>query len=202
MKKKTLLLSGCIIAVVLTLCGVHSLVYAQDKDTKVPVAINGAQQTQQRQTNEDYCSVWDVGESDFFMLPHSMNRLMNEMCRPRSANQFDFSPNMDVIQTEKQFILQFDLPGMTKENIDVQVKDNVLSIAGVRKDKWQFEGNDKGQYVQRTARKYGRFSRSIQLPEDIDIGDVNARYENGVLEISIGYEREEEKEKVFNVEVS
>jgi HSP20 family protein len=74
-----------------------------------------------------------------------------------------------------------DLPGVDGDDVDIEVKDDVLTVSGERRS----EHEDKGEGFYRMERSFGRFSRSIDLPSGIEAGAVSADFENGVLEVRI-----------------
>jgi len=79
-------------------------------------------------------------------------------------------------------VVRADLPGIRKEDLDVQVHDGILTIEGERRE----ETEEEEAGYRRSERRYGHFYRAIQLPEDIDVEDAEASINNGVLEVSIG----------------
>jgi len=101
-----------------------------------------------------------------------------------------WSPTCDVTETDKEVIVHADLPGVPKENINIEVKDNVLTISGERKQENRTE-NEKWHRIERT---YGRFSRSMAVPEGINQENIRAKFENGVLQVSFPKPQEVNKE--------
>ncbi|MFW6253865.1 MAG: Hsp20/alpha crystallin family protein [Chitinivibrionales bacterium] len=98
----------------------------------------------------------------------------------------DFSgtiwPRVDVSEDDAAFYIRADLPGLAKEDIDVSVEGNVLSISGEKKEELPHE---ERKYFTHHERRYGTFLRSFTLPEHADPGDIEAHYSNGVLELRI-----------------
>lgn len=90
-------------------------------------------------------------------------------------------PAMDLIEAGEHFVLKADLPGMTEEDVNVELENNVLTISGERKT--ELEDKHEGYY--RLERSSGAFTRSLTLPEGIDAGAVAATFDNGVLEVRI-----------------
>ncbi|MFZ1364972.1 Hsp20/alpha crystallin family protein [Brachymonas denitrificans] len=85
---------------------------------------------------------------------------------------------IDVKETDKDFTVQADIPGVSKEDIHVSVEGSIVTLrAEIRQQDRQTEG----EKVLRTERYYGEVSRSFQLPSDIDEANAKARYDNGVL---------------------
>jgi HSP20 family protein len=90
-------------------------------------------------------------------------------------------PAMDVTETDDQYVLRADLPGMSESDVNVELDDNVLTISGERKS--EHEQRSKGFY--RVERASGSFSRSLTLPEGVDADDIQASFDNGVLEVRV-----------------
>jgi HSP20 family protein len=125
---------------------------------------------------------WDpIRELD--SLQNDMNRLFDRFFEGRAANSTSrrWLPAMDLLETEDHLLLRGDLPGMTEEDIDVEIKDNVLTVSGERKA----EREDKGEGYHRVERAFGSFSRSLTLPHGVDAGQVEASFDKGVLEVRI-----------------
>lgn len=93
------------------------------------------------------------------------------------------NPLVDIEETDNRYIVKADVPGFDKNNIDVELKDNVLSISGKVDERSETTDTDRG-YVRR-ERRYGAFKRSFLLPEEIDPDQVKASFKNGVLQIEI-----------------
>jgi len=106
-------------------------------------------------------------------------------------------PRVDVHDTGKEVVIDAELPGIDKKDIKVEVKDQTLTLAGERKYE---EKTEKDNYS-RIERRYGKFSRTFGLPETIDAGKVKAKYNNGILTLTLP-KKEEVKPKEIEVEVS
>ncbi|CAG8632584.1 7974_t:CDS:2 [Cetraspora pellucida] len=90
-------------------------------------------------------------------------------------------PPLDVHENEKEFVVNAELPGVTKEQINLDVRENALVISGeTKKDEKYKEGNTHIQ-----ERRYGSFTRSITLPRNIKTSDITAKFEHGILEINL-----------------
>jgi HSP20 family protein len=126
---------------------------------------------------------WDPAR-ELDSLQGDMNRLFDRFFEGRGANGSiarRWIPAMDLVETEDQLILRGDLPGMTEDDIDIEIKDNVLTVSGERKA----EHEDRGEGYHRVERAFGSFSRSLTLPQGIDPDRVDAGFEQGVLEVRI-----------------
>ena len=98
-----------------------------------------------------------------------------------SQQQFsgDLSPRIDMSETDEEVLVKVELPGMTEKDVDVSISKDMLTIAGEKKQ--EKEEKEKGWY--RMERQYGSFSRSIQLPYEIDEDKAEALYKHGVLTV-------------------
>jgi HSP20 family protein len=117
----------------------------------------------------------------------------NRMGRLFDRNFFDFgeagsemamtnwNPTVDVFEDENNIVVKADLPGVDKENVKVDLKDNVLSISGERSDEKEL----KEESFYRKERAYGKFCRSFTLPSGVDGEKIKAEYKDGVLNIEI-----------------
>jgi HSP20 family protein len=90
-------------------------------------------------------------------------------------------PPMDLVETNDHFVLRADLPGMSEEDVNIEVEDRVLTVSGERKA--EHETTKEGYH--RVERAFGAFSRSLTLPEGVDAEAVEASFDRGVLEIRI-----------------
>ena len=92
-----------------------------------------------------------------------------------------WSPAVDVFETKDAVVLKAELPGLTAEQVDVEVDDNVLTVSGERT---LTDTVEDGHYY-RLERNYGRFSRSLTLPQGIKADEVTATFKDGVLEVTV-----------------
>jgi len=102
-----------------------------------------------------------------------------------------FSLRMDTKETDEAYVYTLDVPGMTKEDVTVELTDDVLSVSGERKER--VEEEREGQKVRREI-VYGRFERRIPLPEDADTDKITSTCEDGVLTITVP-KKEKQAEK-------
>ncbi|RLD15908.1 Hsp20/alpha crystallin family protein [candidate division KSB1 bacterium] len=101
-------------------------------------------------------------------------------------------PLMNIEETKDAYKISVELPGMEKDDIDIEVKDNVLTISGEKKEERESE---EGTFYRR-ERRFGKFSRSINLPNDINIDDISAEYKNGVLMLTLPKTEEAKPKKI------
>ena len=116
-------------------------------------------------------------------LQSEVNRLFDTFFggRPADGRIRRWVPPMDVVETEDHLVLRADLPGLSKEDVNIEVKDGALTVSGERKA--EHEQRERGWY--RLERQFGSFSRSLTLPEGVDADGVSAEFQNGVLEVRI-----------------
>jgi HSP20 family protein len=117
-------------------------------------------------------------------LQSDMNRLFDSFFGGRQGNGVSgrrWIPAMDLVETDDHLVLRADLPGISEDDIEIEIKDNVLTVSGERKS----EREDKGEGYHRVERSFGRFSRSLSLPDGVDADSVNAGFDRGVLEVKI-----------------
>lgn len=93
----------------------------------------------------------------------------------------DWSPQVDITEDDKEYLVKADLPEMKKEEIKVNVEDGVLSVSGERKT----EKEEKNKKFHRTERSYGTFLRSFTLPDDADGAKVAAEFKDGMLKVHL-----------------
>ena len=101
-------------------------------------------------------------------------------------------PSMDLVETPEHFVLRADLPGLSEEDVSIELEDNVLTLSGERKA----EHEDKKEGYYRVERSYGQFRRSLTLPEGVDADGIKATFDKGVLEVRIPKPEERKPRKV------
>jgi HSP20 family protein len=114
-------------------------------------------------------------------LQSEMSRLMNGMLEGNGRIPQTWVPALDIWETPTQVVYAFDLPGISEDQISIEVKDENLTISAERAK--IEESNAEGFY--RFERRYGTFARAVGLPPGVDQDNISARYENGVLEVRV-----------------
>ena len=111
-----------------------------------------------------------------------MNRLVDAMFQSSAAAQSrGWTPAMDLAETADAFVLRADLPGVSQEDVGIELEDTVLTVSGERKS----DHETKGEGFYRVERAFGRFSRSLTLPKGVDPEAIAASFTDGVLEVRI-----------------
>lgn len=99
-----------------------------------------------------------------------------------------FIPACEILDEEKFYTISLDIPGLKKEDIGVEVKDNQLIITGERKS--------ENKTLLRSERKYGKFSRVFTIPQNVNVDAIMASFEDGVLEITLPKEEKSQPKKI------
>ena len=133
---------------------------------------------------------WDPFR-DVMALREEVNRLFGRTLG-EGAGAAVWTPAVDVFDTKDSIVLKAELPGMKPEDIDIEIDDNVLTIKGERRFKEQVE---EGRYY-RLERSYGHFSRSLTLPQGVRGEQVQAQFDQGVLEVRVPKAEEVKPRKV------
>ena len=116
-------------------------------------------------------------------LQSEMNRLFNTVFDTPQATggMRRWVPAMDLVETQEDFVLRADLPGLSEEDVKIEIEDNVLTVSGERNA--EHESREEGFY--RMERAFGSFSRSLTLPKGVNADAVAASFDRGVLEVHI-----------------
>jgi len=143
---------------------------------------------------------WDPFQ-DLITLQDRMNQIFEQTLN-RSRGEREgvpasaWSPPVDIYETAENLILKAELPGLSKDDIDIQVRDNRLTLKGERRH----EKEVKEENYLRVERAYGTFQRVFSLPADIQPDKIRATFTDGVLEVTIP-KAEVAKPKQITVEV-
>ncbi|MFN8162861.1 MAG: Hsp20/alpha crystallin family protein [Solirubrobacterales bacterium] len=125
---------------------------------------------------------WDPAR-ELDTLQGDMNRLFDSFFGRRDGSAANghgsrrWIPAMDLVETEDNLVLRADLPGVDRDDIEIEVKDGVLTVSGERKAQHE----EKREGFHRMERAFGRFARSLELPQGVAADSVRASFERGVL---------------------
>ena len=129
-----------------------------------------------------------------------MNRLFRESYSPEGPDEAltstTFAPPVDIYEDEHAITLKMEVPGIDEKDIDVRIENTTLTVHGERK----IEKEEKEENYRRVERQYGEFTRSFTLPSSVDLGQVSANYDKGVLKINLA-KKAEAKPKQIKVNV-
>ncbi len=129
-------------------------------------------------------------------LQDEMTRLFTGMT-PRGSDEVNlgaWSPNVDIFEDKENLVLEAELPGMKRDDFDLTIENNVITLRGERK----FEKKTEGDNYHRVERSYGSFTRSFTLPQTVTAEGAKAEFNNGVLRVSLP-KREETKARKIEV---
>ena len=107
-----------------------------------------------------------------------------------------WSPQVEMLQRNGELIVRADLPGLTKDDVKVEITDNAIAIEGERHG----EKEEKQEGFYRSERSYGKFYRRLPIPEGVDVKDAEATFQNGVLEVKMkASKREPQKSRRLDI---
>lgn len=127
-------------------------------------------------------------------LQRDVNRLFEDVLEPeserstKSSGEQGWRPPADVAETDDAFLIEVDLPGVEKEDVEITLQDRTLTVEG-RRDR---AGDAPGTFS-RMERPTGRFGRSFRLGEQTDTDNITARHENGVLVVHVPKSRNQQR---------
>lgn len=154
-----------------------------------------------------------VGSDDPFVRMHeTMDRLFDSFFNetagwgvnrtPGEGNGLMnlLTPQLDIAETDKAYLLSVDLPGVDGKDIDLSANDEALTIRAERRREHE-SGDDKGVRFHRVERSVGRFERTLSLPVDADTDNISARFNNGVLEVTVPRRDDIESSRGHRIEI-
>lgn len=138
---------------------------------------------------------------DFVSLHDRINRLFEDefsrdASKPTSNLLESWYPAADIFETKEEYVFKLEVPGLSKEDLKVELNNNVLTISGEKKE----EKEVKKENFHRVESFSGSFSRSFTMPKNTDSGKVNASMKDGVLELRIA-KAEEAKAKSIPIDI-
>ena len=116
-----------------------------------------------------------------------VDRFFGELASPAATFADDatvgWTPAMDIVETDDAFLATVDLPGLTKDDIDLSLEDGVLSISGERS--FEHATGDESKGFRRVERSFGSFRRAFTLPQGVDVDKLDASFADGVLKLTL-----------------
>ena len=142
---------------------------------------------------------------DPFRDLRSLQEEVNRLFTGNMARSFDeegiargsWSPSVDIYENKDQIVLEAELPGMKREDFDLSVENNVVTLRGER----HFEKKDDSDNYHRVERAYGNFTRSFTLPNTVTAEGATAEYTNGVLRVTLP-KREDTKARRIEIKTN
>jgi HSP20 family protein len=130
--------------------------------------------------------------SDLASLQNEMSRVMNGLLEGNGRSTQSWIPTADVWETEEELIYAFDLPGISEDEISVELDDGALTVSAERVREHSVED---GRYY-RFERRFGTFTRTIGVPQGVTEDSVTASYRNGVLEVHVAKPEQPKPKKI------
>jgi len=127
---------------------------------------------------------------EFDSFHDTIQKYFEDFSLTRSSFSETFSPKIDISEEKNKIIVEAEIPGVNKEDLKITLQDNILTLEGEKKKVDQ----EKEKNFYRIERTYGSFKRSFTLPLDVDSEKVDAKFEDGLLKISL--QKIEEKKKI------
>jgi HSP20 family protein len=147
-----------------------------------PQRVSGSPFTFMRRFAEEMDRLFeDFGLETGFHVPRFLTRGRELLRREPWPASMEWSPKIDVQHREGQYVVRADLPGLNKEDVKVEISDDLLTIQGERKH----EKKEEREGYRYSECSYGSFYRAIPLPEGVDASKATADFQKGVLEITI-----------------
>jgi HSP20 family protein len=145
-----------------------------------------------------------LGRDPFLSLHREMNRLFDDVLRgtfgmPSREGQAEggtLMPHIDVSETEKELKICAKLPGVTEKDVEVTLNDDVLTIRGEKKS----ERTDEQENYHFVERSYGTFQRSLRVPYPVEPEQVQARFEHGVLTVTLPKTEQQQRSRRIQVQ--
>lgn len=130
-------------------------------------------------------------------VPTSFSNLVDRFFNDSMARSggSSFIPKVDIVENNDSYEIHFAVPGLTKDDFKIELHDSHLTVSGERK--FNNEKKDKNYHFIET--QYGSFSRSFNLPENVDGTKINAKYNNGILELTIPKDEKKALKQVIKV---
>ena len=141
---------------------------------------------------------------DLLEIQNEMNQLLDRIFTRTGLEEerepaflTAWNPNVDIKETQNEFVVQAELPGLKKKDVKITYKNGVLAIEGERKQ----EKEEKNKNYHRVERQFGKFYRAFQIPDRIKEDQIQAKFKDGVLTIRLP-KVEEDKSKGIEVKIS
>ncbi|HDQ45818.1 MAG TPA: Hsp20/alpha crystallin family protein [bacterium] len=114
-------------------------------------------------------------------LSETVDRLFGGLPADQEARISVWTPLVEVSETDAAYEVQAEIPGIEKKDISLSLENNVLTLKGEKKEAVR----ENGRHYHRSERSYGRFERAFRLPHSVKAGEITAKYENGILTVTV-----------------
>lgn len=133
--------------------------------------------------------------NEFVALQNQLDRLFGETLERSARGEIDFGswvPPVDLREENDKLVLEMELPGLKKDDVEISLENNVLTIKGERK----FEKEEKKENFHKIERSYGKFSRSFSLPTTVKPDGIDASLKDGILTVYLPFAEEAKPKKI------
>lgn len=134
-------------------------------------------------------SVWDP-YTEFDRINREMAQLFDDAWTQPSLRDGGFVPMADIEETDDAFLVEIEVPGVDRDDIDIELTGRTLSVSGERKEK------ERTGILRKKTRVTGRFAYEVSFPGDLDDDGVSASYEDGVLTVRVPKAEQEKARKI------
>lgn len=118
---------------------------------------------------------------------------------PSSSSDLILRPNLDIAESDKEYAVSIEIPGVEEKDIKLEVEDRTLTVSGEKNR----ESDEFGKNWHRVERSYGSFQRVLSLPDDVNENKINALFKNGVLTVSLPRSQDSKnKKKTINIKAA
>ncbi len=128
---------------------------------------------------------WNPGSNVQSRMSRLVDEAFNDFLAPaglaRSSELETWAPAVDIVEDEEAILFHFEMPGMTRDNVEITLEDRTLTLRGERR----FERDEENVQYHRIERAHGTFSRSFRLPANVDTDAAEARFDNGLLTVRV-----------------
>ena len=120
-------------------------------------------------------------KQNLISLPGEMEPFFNNFGQDFWNTDSVWNPAVDISESDSSFLVNAEIPGMTKNDIKISIEDDVLTLSGEKK----LEKKEDKKNYHRAERLHGKFERSFHIPREVKIDQIKADYENGILSVNI-----------------
>ena len=123
---------------------------------------------------------WNNLNSALPMMNSRLDDLFDSMIYKTLERNQSWAPKVNVFENDKLYTVTLDIPGVEKKNVNIEVEGSALIVSGKRE-----EVNEKDMSLYYSQTRYGNFSRTFNLPEEINVEKISAKYKNGTLNLTL-----------------
>ncbi len=133
---------------------------------------------------------------DIDNLQNRLHRYFGDFSNTKPVSTENFSPRIDIMEQGNNLLIYAEIPGVKKDELKITLQDNILTIQGEKK---KFGNSEEYKFFRR-ERNYGTFKRCFTLPVEVDSNNVDAHFEDGILQIKMNkYQEKPVEEKIIKL---